>query len=335
MLATQLKNMSAVALIAARVCCRFSCISARSFRMFTSSFSRAALILAASSILARSMASCTPISARLSSDCRRRSSSSFSPWRLCSSCLMLDSSCFCISSRSAAFFCAVSWATLSWCSFVLWSSLLRCSSSRILIVFCSSSQRSSSMLRFTRATSTSASAALRFSTRSARASRSTAWRKSSMNFSMTASCASVLLVAISRSCRASAMSRPSCTKLSSALARACWRTSTLVTVRMIWSSISSRFRLLSFCSSTTASMSFSSWPIVLSQYSALLDRNCREPTVTISTWLSRSIITFFVTLDTPFAFVQRLSGRSETAAGMTLCSSCVMMPSCRFEKNLL
>mmetsp|Transcript_78469 Transcript_78469/g.233772 ORF Transcript_78469/g.233772 Transcript_78469/m.233772 type:complete len:264 (+) Transcript_78469:1196-1987(+) len=172
--AIQLKTMSAVALMAASVCCRFSCISTRIARMFTSSFSRAALIFAACSTLAFSIASCTPISARLSSDCRRRSNSSFSPCRLCSSCLMFDSSCFCISSKSAALFCAVSWATRSWCSLELWSSLLRCSSARRLIVFCSSSQRSFSMLRLMSATSTSASAALRFSTRSARASRSTA-----------------------------------------------------------------------------------------------------------------------------------------------------------------
>mmetsp|Transcript_13147 Transcript_13147/g.41473 ORF Transcript_13147/g.41473 Transcript_13147/m.41473 type:complete len:251 (+) Transcript_13147:1542-2294(+) len=218
---TQLNTMSPVALMAARVCCRFSCISARMARTFTSSFSLAALIFAACSTLALSMASCTPISARLSSDCRRSSSSSFSPCRLCSSCLMFDSSCFCSSSKSATFFCAVSWATLSWCSFELWSSLFRCSSARRSIVFRSSSQRSFSMLRLMSATSTSASAALRFSTRSARASRSTAERKSSMNFWMIASCPSVLFVAISRSCRASATSRRSSTKLSSVLPRAC------------------------------------------------------------------------------------------------------------------
>mmetsp|Transcript_124214 Transcript_124214/g.362566 ORF Transcript_124214/g.362566 Transcript_124214/m.362566 type:complete len:292 (-) Transcript_124214:448-1323(-) len=264
----QLKTMSPVALIAASVCCLFSCISARMVRMFTSSFSLAAFSLPSSSTLAFSMASCTPISARRSSDCSRRSRSSFSPSRLCSSWRMFDSSCFCSMSRSAAFFCAVSWATRSWCSFELWSSLLRCSSSRRLIVFCSSSQRSFSICFLIFVTSISASAALRFSTRSARASRSTASRKSSMNFAMTASCASVLFVAISRSCLASETSRRRSTKLSSVFARACWSTSALATVRMIWSSISSRLRRLSFCSSTTASMSPSSVPMALSQYCA-------------------------------------------------------------------
>mmetsp|Transcript_44144 Transcript_44144/g.93990 ORF Transcript_44144/g.93990 Transcript_44144/m.93990 type:complete len:200 (+) Transcript_44144:1349-1948(+) len=179
--------------MASSTCCRLSCASARTFRKLTSSFSRAARMLASDSTLAFSMASCTPISARRSSLFKRKSSSSFSPFFLASSWRMLDSSCDLKSSRSASFFCANSWATRSWCSFELWSSLLRCSSARMLMVFCSSSQRKRSMLRFTRATSRSASDVFRFSTRSARASRSTAARNSSLKAAMLAFCSSVVL----------------------------------------------------------------------------------------------------------------------------------------------
>mmetsp|Transcript_40641 Transcript_40641/g.91685 ORF Transcript_40641/g.91685 Transcript_40641/m.91685 type:complete len:223 (-) Transcript_40641:474-1142(-) len=222
------------------------------------------------------MASWTAISARFSSDSRRRRRSSFSPFCFSFSCRIFDSSCSFMTSRSAAFFCASSCATRCWWSLELWSSFLLCSSPRSSIVFCSSSHRTFSMLRFTRATSTSASAAFRFSTRSRRASRSTAARNSALKSSMSASCASVLLLTSSRLClRATCLSSccdrnwfMSCsrrTKPSSVFTRAICRTSTLATVRMIWSSMSSRFLRLSFCSSTTATISFCSLSIALSQ----------------------------------------------------------------------
>mmetsp|Transcript_29300 Transcript_29300/g.81823 ORF Transcript_29300/g.81823 Transcript_29300/m.81823 type:complete len:329 (-) Transcript_29300:173-1159(-) len=324
---THCAAISAVALIAASVCARFSVISACIALRFTSSFSRAARIFASSSTLAFSIASCTPISARRSSEARRSCSSSFSPACLASSWRMLDASCSWRSSRSAAFFCASSCATRASWSFELWSSVLRCSSARSLTVFCSSSHLSLSMLRFTRATSRSASDDFRFSTRSALASRSTAARKSSLNAWMTASCAIVLLRTSSMPTRTLAWfstcsrlnlatSASSRTKPSSVLAWENCSTSTLATVRTIWSIISSRFFLLSFCSSNTAIISLSSFSMVASQWSAFDARYCREPMAAMRRWLSRRSITFLVKFETPFALVHRRSGRSATALGM-------------------
>mmetsp|Transcript_47208 Transcript_47208/g.143511 ORF Transcript_47208/g.143511 Transcript_47208/m.143511 type:complete len:365 (-) Transcript_47208:237-1331(-) len=338
--------MSAVALIAANVCARFSCISARMCRVLTSSFSLADRIFASSSTFALSMASCTPISARRSSDASRKSNSSFSPARFASSCRMFDASCSVSSSRSAAFFCASSWATRAWWSLELCSSLFRFSSSRIWIVFCSSSHLSFSICILTFATSRSASDAFRFSTRSARASRSTASRNSSLNAWMTASCAIVRLRPSSRPSSTAAWlstcsdrKRPTSasrrTKPSSVLACENCSTSTFATVRTIWSIISSRFFLLSVCSSTIATTSLSSFSIVLSQYSARAARCWRDPMAAIKRWLSLNSITFLVMFDTPLAFVQRRSGNKATALGMIGWTSWAMMPSCRFEKNLL
>mmetsp|Transcript_35753 Transcript_35753/g.93358 ORF Transcript_35753/g.93358 Transcript_35753/m.93358 type:complete len:219 (+) Transcript_35753:1344-2000(+) len=195
---TQERTMSAVSLMAASVCSRFSAISAFIARRLTSSLSRAALILASSSILALSTASRTPISARRSSDWSRSSRSSFSPCRLTSSCRRLEASCSFIRSRSASFFCSVSWATRAWCSWVLWSSLLRCSSPRSAMVFCSSDHRIASISCLTFSTSSSVSTAFRFSTRSARASRSTASRNSAMKAAMALSCSRVAFRSSSR-----------------------------------------------------------------------------------------------------------------------------------------
>mmetsp|Transcript_114803 Transcript_114803/g.331784 ORF Transcript_114803/g.331784 Transcript_114803/m.331784 type:complete len:216 (+) Transcript_114803:1453-2100(+) len=213
-------------------------------RKFTSSLSRAARIFASSSTFAFSIASWTPISARRSSDASRIFSSSFSPACFASSCLMLEASCSCSNSRSAAFFCANSWATRALCNSELWSSVFRCSSPRNLMVFCSSSHLSRSMLRFTSATSRSASDVFRFSTRSARASRSTAARKSSLNAWIATSWAIVRFRTSSRPRSSEAWSSTCCvlkrdtsassrTKPSSVFAWENWRTSTFATVRTI------------------------------------------------------------------------------------------------------
>mmetsp|Transcript_60949 Transcript_60949/g.170480 ORF Transcript_60949/g.170480 Transcript_60949/m.170480 type:complete len:339 (+) Transcript_60949:1430-2446(+) len=338
--------MSAVALIASKICCRRSSCSARMWRKCTSSFSRRSRILASCSIFDCSIAFKTSISARFSSDWSLNKRSSFSPFCLACSCRMFESSCSFMSSMSAAFFWANSCATRSWWSFELCSWLFRCSSSLIWIVFCSSSHRNFSMLRFTNCTSKSASLFFRCSTRSARASLSTAARNSSMNLAMLTSCASVLFRTSSRPCCSAlrpsswralnlVMSASIRTTPCSVLVSACCIISTFAMTRTICSSSSSRFRLLSFCSWMTWTISFSSFSMASSQWSAFFASSCKAPKAANNIWLSRSIMTFLVTLDMPFAFVQRRSGRSATALGIVLWISCVMTPSCRLEKNLL
>mmetsp|Transcript_2300 Transcript_2300/g.6804 ORF Transcript_2300/g.6804 Transcript_2300/m.6804 type:complete len:228 (-) Transcript_2300:337-1020(-) len=226
------------------------------------------------------------------------------------------------------------------------ASLSRFSCSLSLMVFCSSPHFSFSMLRLISWTSTSPSTAFLFSTRSALASRSTAslksrWKSAILVFCVTTSPRTPSRP-VSSSTRLASWNFLNCwtsssrrTKPCSVLTKACCMTSTLATVRTMWSSISSRLTLLWFCSSRTPDMSLSSFSIVKSQWSAFRASSCTEPIVAISTWLSRRSITFFVMLDTPFAFVHRRSGTFATALGMIGWSSCAMMPSCRLEKNLL